>query len=311
MKNESRRHHYISQFYLKGFAKQGSKNPLITVINKHEKRLFKTTSKNLASIYDFNRIEIDGVKPDAFENELSKFESKAASAMHSLHESKSFEGVNRALILELIAMFATRNPSIRSNIAGILTDVNKSSLLMLLEQKNDLRKGVISLIKKVNPEKGDNISNEDITKFVKEDIQVDIDIAYHLHTESVMIEPILNTLAKRKWTLLQSSLETGPFITSDNPVVLCWEDPTEIPAMYKHSPGFGLPRTIVYFPLSQYLALMGKFEGEDVIAPPNETLVAALNTTQIIYSKNQLYMPHNDFNFLTTEGIQKGKKLLE
>lgn len=54
MKNLSRRHHYISQFYLKGFAKLGSKNPPITVINLKEKKYFKTTAKNIASIRDFN-----------------------------------------------------------------------------------------------------------------------------------------------------------------------------------------------------------------------------------------------------------------
>jgi hypothetical protein len=312
MKNESRRHHYISQFYLKGFAKHGSKNPQITVINKHEKRHFKTTSKNLASIYDFNRIEIEGVQPDAFENELAKFESKAAHAMRSLHKNKKFEGENRVLILELIAMFAIRNPSIRNNIAGFLTNVKKTSLLTLLRSKPELKEGLILLIQKVKPEKRDNISDDDIKKFVDEDIIININTAYHLHTESVMIETILNLLNKRKWTLLQSPGNPHPFITSDMPVVLCWENPEEVPAMYRFHPGFGLPNTVVYFPLSQNLALIGKFDGEDVIAPPNETLVAASNTMQIMHAKNQLYMPHTDFDFLTTnEGIQKGKRLLE
>lgn len=311
MKNESRRHHYISQFYLKGFAKHGLKNTFITVINKNEKRLFKTTSKNLASIYDFNRIEMEGVKPDAFENELAKFESEVADALRSLHESKKFKGKIRTLILELIAMFATRNPSIRDNIAGFLSKVNKTTLLTLLRNKPEMKEGLISLIKKVKPDKEDDISNEDIKKFVDEDIIVNIDTAYHLHTESIMIKTIFHLLTARKWTLLQSSLDTGPFITSDTPVVLCWENPDEIPMIHRNHPGFGLPKTTIYFPISQNLALIGAFDRTDAVVSPNEKLVAVVNTMQIIHAQNQLYMPHVDFHFFTETGIQKGSSLLK
>lgn len=67
MKNEARRHHYISQFYLRGFGKSGPKNPPITVINLRDKKYFITTSNNLASIRDFNRINVPNLKADTVE----------------------------------------------------------------------------------------------------------------------------------------------------------------------------------------------------------------------------------------------------
>lgn len=45
MKNESRKHHYISQFYLKGFGKTGFKNPPITVINLPDKQVARAKAR--------------------------------------------------------------------------------------------------------------------------------------------------------------------------------------------------------------------------------------------------------------------------
>lgn len=71
MKSESRKHHYISQFYLKGFGKTGSKNPPIVVLDLNDKKHFTTTSNNLANIRDFNRISLPNLKADAVETALS------------------------------------------------------------------------------------------------------------------------------------------------------------------------------------------------------------------------------------------------
>lgn len=311
MKKNSRKHHYISQFYLKGFAENDHEDPLITVIDKIEKREFKTKAKGIAGIRDFNRVEIEGKEPDCIESELAIFEGNVATAVRAIQESNKFEGENRALILELIAMYAARNPFMRENIASILTHIYKSELYALLRNNNEIKEGLISILVNLYPEKGENISEEDIAKYVEEELTVDTATEYHIITESQMIISIVDLLDKRKWTLFYASSETGLFITSDSPVVLCWENSDAVPAMYRNSPGFALSNTVLYFPLSKNLALIGKFEGEDAIAPASETLVALINTFQVKCSKKQLYMPNTDFLFFTeNEGIQKGERLL-
>lgn len=309
MKNVSRKHHYLSEFYLNGFAENTKNSLKITVINIKEKRKFKTIAKGLANIRDFNRVNIEGEAPDFVEMELSRLETRIANAIRSVHEDNKFESENRALILELIAMFAARNPSMRSKVASLLDQVNKNMLLKLLENDISMKEKLSSMLMELHP--GKDITNEDMKKYVIEELTVEIATEYHIFTECQMIVSMVECLNKRKWTLLQSSPETGFFITSDSPVVLCWENPDEVSAVYRNSPGFAMPNTVIYFPLSKKLALIGTFEGENKIATPNKIQVATANTMQIIFAKKQLYMPNTEFYFIDKDKrLQKGGRLV-
>jgi hypothetical protein len=139
MKNEARKHHYISQFYLKGFGKSGSKKPPITVTTLHDKKYFTTTSNNLASVRDFNRINVPDLRADYVETALSEFEYKAANAIREIHTTKKFEGENRTLVLQLIAMFHSRNPTQRENIKDFMGRVFKTSSSILQRHDAEFR----------------------------------------------------------------------------------------------------------------------------------------------------------------------------
>ncbi|WP_265923371.1 DUF4238 domain-containing protein [Cupriavidus nantongensis] len=58
--NDARNHHYVPQCYLKGFARNRSKNAQLFVVDTKTKRAFVTTPRNLAAQRDFNRVEIPG-----------------------------------------------------------------------------------------------------------------------------------------------------------------------------------------------------------------------------------------------------------
>jgi hypothetical protein len=55
----AKRHHYVPQCYLKGFAEDRD-NPKLFVIDGKEQRSFCTAPANVAAERDFNRIEVDG-----------------------------------------------------------------------------------------------------------------------------------------------------------------------------------------------------------------------------------------------------------
>lgn len=306
MKNEARKHHYISQFYLKGFGKSGSKNPQITTINLRDKKYFTTTSNNLASIRDFNRINVPDLKADSVETALSEFEYKAADAIREIHKTKTFEGENRALVLQLIAMFHSRNPAQRENTRDFMGRVFKTSSSILQRHDAEFRNKTEELASILGADTG-KMTTEELNQFIFEKTKLELSNEYHLHTESIFIESIFNALNHRKWTLVQSSEQTGPIITSDNPVILTWNNPDSVPAFYRHSPGHAMPNTTVYFSLSQHLALIGTFDNNDAIMPPSEKLIAASNTMNIIYAHNQIYSPNFHFRLLdTNENIQDG-----
>jgi len=63
----SRHHHYLSQFYLKGFTDGRSKKSKLTVIDAVTRKKFESNPRNVGGVRDFNRIEADGVEPDVLE----------------------------------------------------------------------------------------------------------------------------------------------------------------------------------------------------------------------------------------------------
>jgi hypothetical protein len=80
MKNDeggqARKHHYVPQCYLKGFARNRSKKAQLFVVDSSVKRAFITTPQNVATERDFNRIDIDGEDPNLIESSYAEFESK-------------------------------------------------------------------------------------------------------------------------------------------------------------------------------------------------------------------------------------------
>jgi len=100
---------------LKGFTKGGAKKSKITVIDLKEKKLFETIPRNVGGIRDFNRIEVEGVDPNIIETSLAKFEGEAASALRQIEQKLAFEGAERELILNLVAILAIRSPEMREH----------------------------------------------------------------------------------------------------------------------------------------------------------------------------------------------------
>ena len=129
--------------------------------------------------------------------------------------------------------------------------------------------------------------------------------------EMVQVDAILPYLDGRNWVLVESSSETGPFITCDNPVSLSWTEPEKVPPIYRKSPGFGLKGTQVYFPVSQDLVLMGEFDKEDGVVQGSEELVALCNSIMLHNFYNQIYAPKPGFRFDGKGGeIMEGNRIL-
>jgi hypothetical protein len=66
----ARQHHFLPQFYLKGFAKQNGKVWQTWALDLKEKRQFQTNIKKVAKIRDFNRIDVKDQPPDAIEQAI-------------------------------------------------------------------------------------------------------------------------------------------------------------------------------------------------------------------------------------------------
>lgn len=88
MNNISRRHHYLSQFYLGGFTMKGTKDDNLYAIDIKEGRDFEPKPANVGAKKDFNRIKLPNTRPDALENSLSEFEDHVAKVLRWMGKNK-------------------------------------------------------------------------------------------------------------------------------------------------------------------------------------------------------------------------------
>jgi len=115
MARAPRNHHFIPQFYLKGFTGGKSKKSKLFGLNLKERRIFETSPRNVGSSRDFNRILLDGVPSDTLEEGLAQFDGIAAKALKAVLEGSPFEGKERTILLNLITLLAIRSPGRREH----------------------------------------------------------------------------------------------------------------------------------------------------------------------------------------------------
>lgn len=307
----ARHHHYLSQCYLKGFTKAKAKKSKLTVIDFKQNKHFETIPRNVGGIRDFNRINAEGHDPNAIEKELAQFEAKAAFALKRLEESLNFQGETKDLVLNLIALIAVRSPERREHLREFEARVMDRVLGMSLRSKEYWEEQEAAR-KAKNPDYKSDVTYEELKEFYDgKQYKIKLSTERHIEMEMVQVNSILPCLYGRNWILIKSGEQSGPFITSDNPVSLTWNEPEQIPLLYRNSPGFGLKNTMVYFPISKDLALVGEFDKEDKTINGVKKLVSILNTKTLQNIYKQVYTPNLSFNVFGEDGeIYDGRHIL-
>lgn len=306
MTSTARHHHYIPQCYLKGFTKSGAKKSKLHVFDLRRNSRFETTTRNVGGRRDFNRVEIEGASPDAFESSLSEFEGELAAALKGLAEDPVFEGDKKDYVLNLVALMAVRSPQMREHFRKFIASVAEQMMDMSLateERWNSLREQM----QQDGHEVGD-LSYDEIKRFNdSRKFTISVRREFHIYAELKGMQSVLETLHARNWLLVLMTEDSGPFITSDCPVMLVWREAKEVPPAFRHSPGHSLKGTRVTFPVSRNAALVGEFDGnEGTVEGPND-LVAALNANTLTLAHEQVFSPKGTFKMIDTNGgIQDG-----
>jgi hypothetical protein len=308
----SRHHHYLSQCYLKGFTNGWSKNSRLVVIDTKQRKYFETIPRNVGGLKDFNRIDVPGTDPNAIEDALSRFESTAVTALKKVNDGAPFEGDARNTILNLIALLAIRSPERREQWRRFRAEVVEKAMDLALSSREIWE----SQLKGMRTSEGQTEYKSDYEEvrrfFDSKEYTITVSREHHIRTELLGMETILPLLDHRNWIVIRTSEDSGPFVTSDHPVILIWNNPDTIPPFYRGSPGFGMKTTQVYFPLSQNTAIVGEFEGRtgDIIG--TRDLISALNSRLIHFAYKQIYAPKLGFTFQGEGGsILDGQQLLK
>ena len=303
MAKEARHHHYIPQCYLRGFLPTGQKKPKLTVVDLKRKQVFLTSTRGVGGIRDFNRIVADGVAPDSLENDLSSFEAQAATAFRKLEEQRSLSDKDVFItIINLIALLAIRHPQVRTNVADAQTSLAKLIMAITVSSK-ERYESALRRAREGGADIDEDVSYEQAKEsFERGEYDIVVPNEFHIAMEFKGIDTILPYLFGRGWVLYVAGEDAGPFVTSDRPVILEWNNAERIPPFYRHSPGFGLKNTRVIFPVSQNMALIGEYDTPDALIVAGRRFVSLVNTEVIRFARPQVYAPNASFRFVDAKG---------
>ncbi|MCX2896777.1 DUF4238 domain-containing protein [Pseudomonas mandelii] len=312
MSTDARNHHYVPQTYLRAFTDGESKKSKFTVFDVATEKRFETVPRNVCAVRDFNRVSIPGMDANAIESGMGIFESLIAPAVAEINLTNTFEGEAKNTILNLMALLAVRHPDRRESMRKFHSQIAKITMGMLLNRR-EMYDNVTAEMRSEGIISEDSPSYTDVKAFF-DGGQYDIEVTNesHLNSEQTMHETALPLLAERSWMLYRVNPKDGHFITSDHPVSITWRNPSNIPPLYRHSPGFGMRDTEVLFPLTKNLVLIGIFDGESGYQIASPLLVAASNSRVANYCSRQIYSSKRSFTALSPQmEIINGPDLLK
>lgn len=296
MINEPRNHHHIPQCYLRGFGWKGKKH-WYTNLASQKTGWVSTNIRNVGAERDFLRIEVPGQEPNALESAMADMEGEIASSLRNIELTKRFDGDDRTMILNLMALLAVRSPERREHWRQFEAQVATRTMDLALSSE-EMWQGQVRQMREEGLEVNETVSYEQIKEFHERgEYDIEVTRETHIQIEVSVFDTVLQSLGRRNWSMYVTNENLGPFVTCDSPVVLSWLDSPKTRSFFGQSPGFDLGNTQVYFPISQNLALIGEFDGEDCTLQAISQVVGHGNVQMIEHSVAQLYSSKKDFMY--------------
>ena len=270
-----RRHHYIPQFYLKGFTDPRKEN-CVWVYDKEEEKLFPSTPLNIAVEKDYHTMinEKSEADTETIENLYGFIESDASKVIQKIHIGEMLDEEDRSIFSLFVSSMLVRVPNYRKNIEKIFADSTLDNLLSLAKNETAFTESYEEFLKKTGT--SPDISLDDLRKYTLDgeydiitnpQVSLAMSISQLLHLPQVFLQ--------MKWAFIRSESERM-FLSSDNPLFF-W-DPTHDPDSFS---GVGLmnKNIEVSLPLSNEICAVGGWEtpGDYNVIPGKTQLVNNLN----------------------------------
>lgn len=310
MNNVTRNHHYIPQFYLKGFLDPNCPKEQLRVIDKIKKESFITNPRNVGAKRDFNRVDIPGMPIDAVEKLFSEIEGEVARVLKCVEDNATLpKGTDIDTLLYFVALLYGHNPQFRNNLSGFETTMIKQISKVLVSSPEIYESSI-----QRECEAGREPKYEEVKQFVEEE-KSDIRYGYghHLRYELQAVNRILSLLSHRQWSLLIAEEDASDLVCSDRPVALISiGDPPQNPDHPYNIGGPGLTQsnTELTMPLNRRMALFGSFKISSFVDTVGEKVIADVNDRTILSAAKQIYCSNLGFKFLDDEDIKNGRDLV-
>lgn len=210
--NRPKRHHFVPQGYLRGFA---NANGRITAVPlDHSRPSFTTSVKNVAAINNFHTVP-EVAEPDSFEKVLSGIEGDAFNIVHRIENGDlPLSEQDRTTLSFYLALQVVRGPDTRKTIEHL------KAKMIRLEVGAGGRENVRRWIK---ANMGFDATEEQAQRVWDEATQpggppITIRTGYHIKHAIDTAEHLTNYLLTRPWTIVR--FDRRSLITCDAPVGL-------------------------------------------------------------------------------------------
>lgn len=308
MRNISKSHHYLSQFYLAGFTNTGAKDGNLFVHDLIRKSTRKDKPINVGCQNHYNTQQAE-------KNFGYDFETPAAKILRNIIKTQNFPTtIEETAYLFLFILFqAFRVPMVRDYEAKN----DKNNLINRLHYlaKND--PSTLNLWNRILKEEnidftGYDFSNKDIRKQIDwKNIDVNFPTQWHIDNLLDLMSINLNSLFNLDWKMYIADNTAEDFICTDKPVI-CLPKTNSLAMPHRLVIPDFKEDTIVVFPLTRHIALMGEtnnkenfcvFEADDrFVATINGLLLSNPSYIRIHKGGNPImryvYSAKNDFNYL-------------
>jgi hypothetical protein len=129
---EPRKHHYLPQFYLRGFSTDGKR---IYQIEKRTSHGYTCSIRDAAAIRDYHELDGPNVEdPNAVEKRLAEMETQLATALARVLQRGLATPDDHASVVQLVALLRVRIPAFKAHIDAFLQQVVRS--VGLIMQRN-------------------------------------------------------------------------------------------------------------------------------------------------------------------------------
>ena len=307
--NVARNHHWIPQFYLRGFCSRTEANSRLWTYDFKSKKAFFPNPRNVGSARDFNRVDIQDLPIDALETAYSGFEAEVNEAIQGMVESNGGfpNSETRNLIINFIALLAVRNPRLREQ----QVDFKKSTSAKIMQAVLSSKETYEHYVQKAKAEGDIDVDNntsyeEALALETSGDYKVEVSREFLIRQEVKLHDTLLTWLGRRFWMVVRLRSEAASFITCDHPVCL---RTTSLSKGLRF--GYGHKNTIVLFPLTSEMFLVGKFDELSPSMEADERFVARLNTVVMSQSERQIYARNGKFQFIDpkTQQLLTGEQI--
>jgi hypothetical protein len=212
-----RRHHYVSEFYLRGFCTQAAPGQVI-VYDKETGRVGGTSIKNAAVKRDYYRLPStpEGPSPFALEEALSGIESQAGAILPKLIGGDDLTTSERAAWAGFMALSYLRGPAARH----LMTELIVSNMNKAMEAALSTKENYEEIVRNsggTDDPISDKVPYQKLVKFWNER-EFELKISEYVSLGALeSVEKVATILYDMNWTFVRCP-PGSLFITSDTPM---------------------------------------------------------------------------------------------